>query len=92
MIFNKESTFEEFEKADKPKWIYVKLNEWIEKKCMTTEDKIKNPSYKKTGGFLKTHKNLYSAYKYNWDKADIEDRKKIENIPNFDRKVFKEIF
>ena len=57
---------------------------------MTNEEKEKYPSYKTTGGYLKTisHKE---AYKIMWEKLSQREKNEIQKIPNFDARIFQEI-
>jgi hypothetical protein len=57
---------------------------------MTDEEKEENPDYKTRGGYLKEY-SYKEAFRNSWDKATIEDRKKILKCPNFDNDVFFEI-
>ena len=57
---------------------------------MTQEEKKKNPSYKTTGGYLKTleYKEAWAVF---WRKTSEENRQKFLNLPNFDAEIFREI-
>jgi len=59
---------------------------------MSDDEKNKYPSYGTTGWYLKHYKTMQQAFKASWDKASIEDRRKTENIPNFDKAIFKDLF
>ena len=63
---------------------------WVYKENMTEEEKEKYPSYKTTGGYLKTisHKE---AYKIMWEKLSQREKNEIQKIPNFDARIFQEI-
>ena len=91
-IFNKKGSRKDWDKADKPSWIYVDLTKWVNESKMTDKEKEAYPSYTTTGGYLKCYSSLKQAYIESWDKADKEDREKTFNLPNFDINVFEEIF
>ena len=57
---------------------------------MTNEEKINNPNNEHLGGFLRKF-SYKEAWRNAWNKASLEDRKKVYNIPNFDNEIFKEI-
>lgn len=63
------------------------LTEWI---CYTGEEKATDPEKEKTGGYLKVN-----SYEEAWDSwwADLseEDKQIIQEIPNFDAVIFKDI-
>ena len=92
LIFNKIAKREDWDKADKPNWIYVDLTQWVEDSSMTDKEKEAYPSYVTTGGYLKFYPSLKAAYIEAWEKADKEDRDKTFKLPNFDPIVFEEIF
>ena len=57
---------------------------------MTEEEKIKHPTYKTTGGYLKTV-DFKTACKMMWDKLDDNDKEEVKKIPNFNAEIFEEI-
>ena len=63
---------------------------WIGGSMMTEEEKKENPTYKTTGGYLKTleYKEAWAVF---WRKTSEENRKKFLALPNFCPKIFKEI-
>lgn len=67
--------------------------DWIELEDMTDIEKIENPNYDTTGGYLKIldETELRSQRQAWWN--DLSDKKQntIKSIPNFDSKIFKEI-
>lgn len=63
---------------------------WIYESNMTEEEKIKYPTYKTTGGYLKTV-DFKTACKMMWDNLDSDDKKEVKKIPNFNVEVFEEI-
>ena len=62
--------------------------EWIDTRDMSDDEKIKHPSYKTTGGYLKVLDESDSAQAW-WDSLDEDNRKVIFDIPNFDADKFK---
>ena len=63
---------------------------WIYEENMTDEEKENNPTYKTTGGYLKTIP-FKDACVLMWDNLDESDREEVRKIPNFDAKIFEEI-
>jgi len=88
--FNKPYTVDEWNKAEKPYFIYFKLTEWITTEKMSDKEKSDNPSYKTAGGYLKVY-SYKEAWKRAYDKATDEDIELLKKLPNFDADVFKEI-
>lgn len=66
------------------------LNKWIYECDMTTKEKVENPSYKTTGGYLKKY-TYKEAWNNLWNEISDDEKKKIMDIPNFDSDIFKEI-
>jgi len=64
--------------------------EWIIKKDMTKKKKKENPRYKTLEGYLKTTE-YKEAWKKFWKTLTKTEKKTIMSLPNFDKKVFKEI-
>ena len=62
---------------------------WINSEGMTEEEKSEHPTYKTTGGYLKTLDNLERRQEW-WDKLNDEDKETIKALPNFDPIIFKE--
>src|SRR5690606_36431432 len=73
-----------------PNFFYFELNDWIYKDDMTDKEKVENPTYETTGGYLKS-KEYKEAWRESWDKATDEDRRKVFNLPNWDNEIFLEI-
>jgi len=92
LIFNKEALIEDWEKADKPNWLYVNLTSWVKEINMTDKEKEAYPSYVTTGGYLKAYNSLKESYVDAWEKASEEDKLKTFKLPNYDEDVFKEVF
>ncbi len=88
--FNRDTEFtrDEFERL-MPR-VELALNIWVGLDKMTDEEKVKNPSCKTTGGFLRriSYKDAWRDW---WKGASADDRLKIKNLPNFDAAIFEEI-
>jgi len=92
LVFNKTTKRADWDSADKPCWIYVKLTEWVSDEDMTDKEKEAYPSYVTTMGYLKCYSDLHHAYVESWEKASKEDKLKTFKLPNYDEDIFKEIF
>ena len=92
LIFNKPGKRSDWEKAEKPNWMYAQLTQWVGVSAMTDKEKTAYPSYVTTGGYLKCFPDLRSAFLDAWEKATPEDRALTEKLPNFDPDVFEEVF
>jgi hypothetical protein len=57
---------------------------------MSDKEKTAFPTYVTTGGYLK-EKSYVEAWRESWDKASLEDKKKVLSLPNWDNDIFKEI-
>lgn len=64
---------------------------WVKGVDMTLEEKEDNPTYKTTGGYLKTITVTDKAKQEWYDNLKEEDKKEIKNMPNFDADIFKKI-
>ena len=74
-----------------PSWCFFDLTVWVSHDTATEEEKIEHKAeIEISGGFLKTI-NYKDAWRIAWNKASIEERKKLFDLPNWDNKVFKEI-
>ena len=89
-MFGKKCTVDDWEKAEKPNFIYFRLTDWITLDKMTDKEKKAFPSCKTTGGYFKKYE-YKEAFKKSWDKASKEDRALLFKLPNFDAEIFKEI-
>ena len=89
-MFNK-MTYCKKDDINIPSWCYFDLTVWVSHDTATEEEKKK---YKNEieicGGFLKTL-DYKDAWRLAWNKASIEERKKLFELPNWDNEVFKEI-
>ena len=63
------------------------LTEWID---YTADEKKADPEKERKGGYLKIY-TMEEAWRNWWDDLDEENRKTIQEIPNFDKDVFKDI-
>jgi hypothetical protein len=79
-----------WEEAPKPNCLYFYLTEWVSNKDMTDFEKIENPSYLETGGFLKVY-DYKQAFSKSVLNATKEDRDLIRALPNFNNDIFLEI-
>ena len=64
---------------------------WINEKYMTDSEKEENPTWKCSGGYLKTIEVTNEDRQAWWDNLDDEEQEEIKRLPNFDKEVFKEI-
>lgn len=92
LIFNKPGKLSDWDKAEKPSWMYAPLTQWVSESSMTDEEKAAHPSYVTAGGYLKCYPDLRAAFFDSWEKASPEDRALTEKLPNFDPDVFEEVF
>ena len=89
-MFNKMTNYKR-EDVKIPSWCYFNLTVWVSHDTATEEEKIEHKAEIETcGGFLKTL-NYKDAWRIAWNKASIEERKKLFDLPNWDNQVFKEI-
>ena len=89
-MFNKMTDKKE-EDIDIPSWCYFDLTEWVSHDTATEEEKQKHKAeIEVCGGFLKPI-NYKDAWRHAWNRASIEERKKLFDLPNWDNQVFKEI-
>ena len=79
-----------WDEATKPDFLYFDLTAWISDSDMTDQEKVDNPTFHTTGGYLKSHE-YQEAFQKAWDGASEEDRALVEKLPNFDADVFLEI-
>ena len=90
-VFNKRIDKSEWEKAEKPKFIYeIGTTYWISESKMTGEDKKNDTNFYVRRGQLKT-RTYKEAWKIAYDNASKEDIEKLKKLPNFDADVFEEI-
>ena len=90
LAFNKPCSREAWDAADKPDFIFFNLTEWVHESDMTDQEKIDNPTFCTTGGYLKAH-DYKEAFQAAYAEASDEDKAKLLALPNFDADVFYEI-
>ena len=75
-----------------PSWCYeFDLTVWVSHDTATEEEKQEHKAeIEICGGFLKTL-DYKDAWRLAWNKASIEERKKLFELPNWDNEVFKDI-
>jgi len=93
LVFNQECTFEQWENAEKPSWLYFSCVNWVSEEKMTDQEKEYNPLFTAAGGYLKKC-SYHEAAKLSWDSVGDDDRLKTYNynLPNFDADIAQEIF
>ena len=65
----------------------LEIEIWIEESFMNDEEKENNPSYKTTGGYLKT-KTLHEAWGDMWNNLSEDNKQVFLELPNFDADKF----
>ena len=89
--FNKLIDKAEWDEAVKPSWIYgVSPTTWVSKSEMTDDEKLANPSYKTTGGYLREN-DMKEEWAKAFAAATPEDIELTKALPAFDAEVFLEI-
>ena len=89
-MFNKMTNFKEKD-IKIPSWCYFDLTVWVSHDTASEEEKTEHKAeIEICGGFLKTI-NYKDAWRIAWNKASIEKRKELFDLPNWDNQVFKEI-
>ena len=89
-VFNKDTSRDAWDKADKPNFLYFALVEWVGEDSMTDKEKIDNDTYSTTGGYLKTY-DYKEAFQKSYNEASAEDKALLLKLPNFDADIFLEI-
>jgi hypothetical protein len=87
--FNKDTNLK-WSDIDHPSFDEFYLNRWVEEGNMTNQEKVDNPHFYTTKGYLKsfTYEEAWANY---WRETSEEDRQRVLNLPNFDAEVFKDI-
>jgi len=90
IVFNKPCKKEVWDKAEKPWCLRFDIKQWVSFSDMTDEEKVKYPSSKTAGGYIKDipYKEAFTKSMQNASKEEI---KAIKKLPNFDADVFEEI-
>lgn len=73
-----------------PDYLFFDTVYWVSAEDMTTLEKMRNPSYRRTGGFLKVE-NYQDAFIKSFMKTSKEDAAKTLKLPNFDYDIFEQI-
>lgn len=68
----------------------LETNIWVYENAMTDKEKEDYPSYKTTGGFLKTI-SLKEAWQNMWHNLSESNKKEFKKLPNFSWSIFTEI-
>ena len=89
--FNRLIDKDDWDNAEKPSWIYkVSPTKWVVEGQMTDKEKLDNPSYKTTGGYLRVI-DMKSAWAEAYADATPEGIELTKALPAFDAGVFLEI-
>ena len=89
-MFNKMTTYKRKD-IKIPSWCYFDLTVWVSHDTATEEEKTEHKAeIEICGGFLKKI-NYKDAWRIAWNRASIEERKELFDLPNWDNQVFKEI-
>ena len=94
MLFNKPSdmTYKDWSRSDARyllNQIPKDVVEWVYEEDMTDEEKVANPTYETTGGYLKVLDESECAQLW-WNSLSDDKKKIIEEIPNFDVEIFEQ--
>ena len=94
MLFNKPSdmTYKDWLRSDARyllNQIPKDVVEWVHEEDMTDEEKVANPTYETTGGYLKVLDESECAQLW-WSSLSDDKKKIIEEIPNFDVEIFEQ--
>ena len=74
-----------------PSWCYFDLTVWVSHDTATEEEKTEHKNeIEICGGFLKTL-DYKDAWRLAWNKASVDERKRLFKLPNWDNEVFKKI-
>jgi hypothetical protein len=89
-VFGKEISRDSWEVTVLPNFLFFSLIEWVDESRMSDQDKINNPTFHTTGGYLR-EKDYKKAFQESWRNASKEDKSRVFNIPNFDADIFLKI-
>ena len=94
MLFNKPSdmTYKDWLRSDARyllNQIPKDVVEWVYEEDMTDEEKVANPTYETTGGYIKVLDESECGQLW-WNSLSDEKKKIIEEIPNFDVEIFEQ--
>ena len=95
MLFNKPSnwTYRDWLCSDARyllNQIQKEIVKWVYEGDMTGEEKVANPTYKTTGGYIKVLDESECGQLW-WDNLSDRNKEIIKSIPNFDDEIFEEI-
>lgn len=89
-MFNKMTNIK-ISEVNVPDWCRFDLTVWVSHDAASDEEKIEHKKEIETsGGFLRVL-DYKDAWRLAWNKATVEERKKLFGLPNWDNEVFKEI-
>jgi hypothetical protein len=90
-FFNKWLTFDEWDSAQKPDWIFSpKPTTWVYEHDMSYQEKIDNPTFHKCSGYLRQN-DMKEEWRKAYERATEEEIQMVRDLPNFDADVFEEI-
>ena len=94
MLFNKPSdmTYREWIDSDARyllNQIPKDVVEWVYEEDMTDEEKVANPTYETTGGYLKVLDESECGQLW-WGSLSDSQKNYIRSIPNFDAEIFEQ--
>ena len=94
MLFNKPSdmTYNDWLRSDARyllNQIPKDVVEWVYKEDMTDEEKVANPTYETTGGYLKVLDESECGQLW-WGSLSDSQKNYIRSIPNFDAEIFEQ--
>ena len=76
---------------DLPSFLYFDLTVWVSYDTATDEEKkAHKQEIEVCGGFLK-NLDYKEAFRISWNKASLEEHKKLFDLPNWNNEIFKEI-
>ena len=89
--FNKLIDRADWDRAEKPSWIYNPSHTtWVSSADMTDAEKAKHPTHKTTGGYLRVN-DMRDEWAKAFAEATPEDIALTKALPAFDAEVFLEI-
>ena len=89
-MFNKDTNIKR-EYLSFPSFLYFDLTVWVSHDTATDEEKkAHKQEIEVCGGFLKKL-DYKEAFRISWNKASLEEHKKLLVLPNWDNDIFKEI-
>jgi hypothetical protein len=89
-VFGKDIDRELWDNCIKPDFLYFDTNVWVGEYDMSTQEKIDNPKFFTTGGYLKSIP-YKQAFIESFEKACKEDKKLVLQLPGFDKEMFYQI-